>query len=608
VRKGFGAASKPKQSHSLTTAAQHRIRSLFNSSCNIMDFFTHSNPILHSFLTNIVDKWSLILFYTSVAGVIIQSLAYFTGLDIWSYYSNWRNSYYYYLDIEAMINSKIYNQTLNYLSNYPGLVSKMNYASVGKGMLDYDDYDEAEEHIMKAAHSVLANGKPFLLGPGFGCMSFMYEYQGKLYKMWVEHQKPERTGSKYNHSIQSISFTIAFKHKHVLLHLLHEASTKYKDALKDKVCLYTRSSGYSQSFQYAIKLPRPLDKIVLCQAAIDLITDAKYYFTPARKLFYERLGLPYRRGYLLYGPPGCGKSSFVLCLATETKKPIYYFNLNDKTLDDNDLQSIINLIPSGSIILFEDIDALFPKRKTEAAKESKDDSGANDDEDDSKDEEKPNVTLSGLLNSIDGIRAQEGSLIILTSNCPEKLDPALVRTGRVDSQVEFMLPDVQLATELAAKLFQFHHFKQLSSFQFDQDNSAQEVGDFARKIKDSDDITELMQLFMQIFHFKQYKNAIKKPFISFSDIQALFLRSHPVSCNCIHNYEDRISVDCVKKFLFELIQFLPTDFNVKKQLLQGQEKNSDKQNNTDSNEATNSELDPSNCENSKASETISVTL
>jgi chaperone BCS1 len=73
--------------------------------------------------------------------------------------------------------------------------------------------------------------------------------------------------------------------------------------------------------------------------------------------------------------------------------------------------------PLRSVILLEDVDAVFTKRDN-TNRES-------------------NITFSGLINAIDGVASQEGRILILTSNHVEKLDPALLRPGRCDVKILF---------------------------------------------------------------------------------------------------------------------------------------------------------------------------
>ena len=73
-------------------------------------------------------------------------------------------------------------------------------------------------------------------------------------------------------------------------------------------------------------------------------------------------GVPYRRGYLLYGPPGTGKTSFVQAIAAKLNLNICYLNLSSRSMDDDGLNGLLNNAPMKSIILLEDIDAIFVER------------------------------------------------------------------------------------------------------------------------------------------------------------------------------------------------------------------------------------------------------
>ena len=89
--------------------------------------------------------------------------------------------------------------------------------------------------------------------------------------------------------------------------------------------------------------------------------------------------------------------------------------------------------PEGSLLLLEDIDCVFTNRKA-ASSESK-------------------VTFSGLLNAIDGVAAGEGRMLCMTTNHPEKLDPALTRPGRADVHAEIGLPDREQISRLFLRFF-----------------------------------------------------------------------------------------------------------------------------------------------------------
>lgn len=73
-------------------------------------------------------------------------------------------------------------------------------------------------------------------------------------------------------------------------------------------------------------------------------------------------GIPYRRGYLLHGPPGSGKSSFIQALAGELNYDISLLNLSERGLGDDKLNHLLSNVMERSIVLIEDIDAAFNKR------------------------------------------------------------------------------------------------------------------------------------------------------------------------------------------------------------------------------------------------------
>lgn len=73
-------------------------------------------------------------------------------------------------------------------------------------------------------------------------------------------------------------------------------------------------------------------------------------------------GIPYRRGYLLHGPPGSGKSSFIQALAGSLSYDICLLNLSERGLTDDKLNYLMSNAPERSFILIEDVDAAFNKR------------------------------------------------------------------------------------------------------------------------------------------------------------------------------------------------------------------------------------------------------
>ena len=126
-------------------------------------------------------------------------------------------------------------------------------------------------------------------------------------------------------------------------------------------------------------------------------------------------GIPYRRGYLLHGPPGSGKSSFIQALAGALDYDICLLNLAERGLTDDRLMHLLTNAPERSFILIEDVDAAFNKRVQT-----------------SEDGYQSAVTFSGFLNALDGVASGEERIVFMTTNHLERLDPALIRPGRID--------------------------------------------------------------------------------------------------------------------------------------------------------------------------------
>ncbi|EJD32722.1 P-loop containing nucleoside triphosphate hydrolase protein [Auricularia subglabra TFB-10046 SS5] len=154
-------------------------------------------------------------------------------------------------------------------------------------------------------------------------------------------------------------------------------------------------------------------------------------FLASESWYYER-GIPFRRGYLLHGVPGAGKTSLIHSIVGELNLDIYVITLSRRGLDDAALNRLVSRIPTRAIALMEDIDAAFTHVFQHSSHCSSSLSWGST-------QPSAGVTLSGLLNAIDGVAAREGRLLFATTNHIERLDPALSCPGRMDMHIEFGL-------------------------------------------------------------------------------------------------------------------------------------------------------------------------
>ncbi|KAL0739790.1 hypothetical protein Bca4012_081303 [Brassica carinata] len=144
--------------------------------------------------------------------------------------------------------------------------------------------------------------------------------------------------------------------------------------------------------------------------------------------YYNRLGRVWKRSYLLYGPSGTGKSSFVAAMAKFLDYNVYDIDLS-RVRDDSDLKMLLLQTRRKSVIVIEDLDRFISSKSTTA------------------------VSVSGILNFTDSILtscAADERITVFTMAGKEQMDPAMIRPGRVDVHIHFPLCDFTAFKTLAS--------------------------------------------------------------------------------------------------------------------------------------------------------------
>ncbi|GAA5881401.1 hypothetical protein JCM1840_007555 [Sporobolomyces johnsonii] len=251
----------------------------------------------------------------------------------------------------------------------------------------------------------------FSLVPGPGTHYFRYQ------NAWFQVKRERATNMLDLNSgtpWETVHLTTLSRDRNLFPALLSEARQLAQQAQVGRTVIYTAWGAEWRPFG------RPREKRLLESVVLDegvkerVVDDVKAFMSRGR--WYSERGIPYRRGYLLYGPPGSGKSSFIQALAGSLDYNICVLNLSERGLTDDKLNHLLANAPERSIVLLEDIDAAFSMRQQTG------EAGFNS-----------NVTFSGLLNALDGVASSTSQrLLFLTTNHLEKLDPALIRPGRVD--------------------------------------------------------------------------------------------------------------------------------------------------------------------------------
>lgn len=231
----------------------------------------------------------------------------------------------------------------------------------------------------------------------------------------------------------------------------------------------SNTTGDIYKVENDVNVIKTYDNVFLSKVNYDLITqNIKSWIKDKNKLLNE--GIPHKLGFLLYGEPGCGKSSLIFAVANETKKHIYSFDLKEFT--GPSFRTMMSKI-SNAVIIFEDIDAhefthdrkILAERAKERNKkfnlmmrkyddsddfsfdsptvpgDDKSKSTKIDTTDTSISFNKDKLTLDIMLDILDGYLYLKDCIIFITTNHKEILDSALIRPGRIDHQIEFKLTD-----------------------------------------------------------------------------------------------------------------------------------------------------------------------
>jgi chaperone BCS1 len=264
---------------------------------------------------------------------------------------------------------------------------------------------------------------------------------------WVWFHRSEDTKGWSQRRIESLTFRTIGRDREFLKRFVDDIVACHRKKESMASLLYLYDDGWENVRAYR---PRLLDSVILRRGAKEHLVQDVERFRASRQR-YRRLGVPYHRGYLLHGPPGTGKTSLVSGMAERFGMSIYAINLIE--FNDRTLMSAIREVPQNSVVLFEDIDCMKTGSRREEPAEwtAKQSPNSSHEKNDSAD--RFGVTLSGLLNVLDGFHTPENVLFVMTTNKIEALDPALLRPGRVDYKLFMGEAAESQKVELYCKFF-----------------------------------------------------------------------------------------------------------------------------------------------------------
>jgi SpoVK/Ycf46/Vps4 family AAA+-type ATPase len=174
------------------------------------------------------------------------------------------------------------------------------------------------------------------------------------------------------------------------------------------------------------------DAVVLDPSVVQLVrNDFESFFQ--REPWFREHGLPFRRGYLFYGPPGNGKTTVIKVMASHPAITPLSFDFGSECMNNESLSGFFEEANRNapSLLIFEDLDRAFVVR----------------------DDERPRITLQHFLNCLDGVGTQDGLIVVATANDPSTLDAAILnRPGRFDRVIPFRPPDSDLRGDYLRRL------------------------------------------------------------------------------------------------------------------------------------------------------------
>lgn len=360
------------------------------------------------------------------AGVITAGAA-TLGASIWSMAKSYPSMVWSYIRRRCSFSATVEHTDplYKYIDEYLGATYPHKFRRVEVEIKDPNKwYTEEEWGEDGSSRSVVAGTRPELkISHDNDYVIFWSKYRRITASKTKE--KLEAAKGTYDMFRRAYTFSGLFA-KHSILTLLEqlrvEGVAKDKAAREAKKVISYKNHASHGNWNYSTPIEgKTFDSIFLEQKK-EIIADLDDFL--AKKNLYAKFRVPFKRGYLFYGAPGNGKSATVLAIANYLKYDIYALNVT--ALYPESFRDCIEKIPPNSIVLVEDIDGYYDKRKPI---------------------EQNKIAFSQFINALSGVEKKENILTIFTTNHVEKLDPALIRDGRCDKHIEFKNPSKEIAEE-----------------------------------------------------------------------------------------------------------------------------------------------------------------
>lgn len=418
---------------------------------------------------------------------------------------------YFVSSIHIASSDEIYMHLMKWLASRPRLVNSRSLTAETLSKTAWEEEDEADV----LATRISADGEGVYLNfsnqeakmpprfvPALGTHTFRFgNNYFRLHRQQESFLEDSSSGQTFKDR-ENLVLSCLGRSPEPIKKMLQQAKKEFyndhyaKTIVKRPSPQGSRRFGRSAWTQVAQRPVRPMKTVVLdARQKLQILADINEYLHPATPRWYANRGIPLRRGYLFHGPPGTGKTSLSFALAGVFGLDIFVISLLEPTLTEEDLLALFNSLPRRCVVLLEDIDtAGLTRPKEEKEEKSADEptkTGADEPKTNGDDsnrggrrrkaredgeaaggpsdwkvadlarelkkpwaDDKKGISLSGLLNAIDGVASHEGRVLIMTTNKPETLDDALIRPGRVDLQVAFTNATREQSRELFERMYE----------------------------------------------------------------------------------------------------------------------------------------------------------
>ncbi|GLJ13185.1 hypothetical protein SUGI_0207050 [Cryptomeria japonica] len=332
---------------------------------------------------------------------------------------SWFSAYTYFeiMDVDGVNTNELYSDVQLHLSNSPSISATRITRSKNSSSFSFSLADNAKfDDIYNGVSIWWEHRVTQRQSHSFSWRPLPEEKRG--FVLWIPKEDTERVLNPY-------------------LGYIMEHASEIRRKKRDRL-LYTNSKGSMDSRgqpwdSVPFKHPSTFDTLALDPVRkSEIIADLDAF--AKGKEFYQNTGRAWKRGYLLHGRPGTGKSSMIAAMANHLCYDVYDLELTEARTNV-ELRKLLIKTTNKSIIVIEDIDCslnLSDRAKKPCRVEVKSESPV-----DKSDDNSNTITLSGLLNFTDGLWSCCGSerIFVFTTNHLEKLDPALLRSGRMDMHI-----------------------------------------------------------------------------------------------------------------------------------------------------------------------------